>query len=43
MPRSKAINVDDFAANALEVADMLRALGNERLLMMPASWRRPAR
>ena len=34
MPRAKAMNIDDFAANALEVADILRALGNERRLMI---------
>lgn len=34
MPRAKAMNVDDFAANALEVAHVLRALGNERRLMI---------
>lgn len=34
MPRSKAMNIDDFAANAVEVADILRALGNERRLMI---------
>jgi len=34
MPRSRTMNIDDFAANALEVADILRALGNERRLMV---------
>jgi len=34
MPRSKTMNIDDFAANASEVADILRALGNERRLMI---------
>ncbi|UZE48980.1 ArsR/SmtB family transcription factor [Rhodopseudomonas sp. P2A-2r] len=34
MPASPALNTDDFAANALEVADTLRALGNERRLMI---------
>ncbi len=34
MPRSKTIDIADFAANALEVADVLRALGNERRLMI---------
>jgi ArsR family transcriptional regulator len=34
MPANPAINIDDFAANALEVADILRALGNERRLMI---------
>lgn len=34
MPASPAIDINDFAANALEVADILRALGNERRLMI---------
>jgi len=34
MPRSRVMNIDDFAANALEVAEILRALGNERRLMI---------
>lgn len=34
MPASPAIDIDGFAANALEVADILRALGNERRLMI---------
>jgi DNA-binding transcriptional ArsR family regulator len=34
MARSKTMNIDDLAANALEVADILRALGNERRLMI---------
>ena len=34
MPVSKMMNIDDFAANALEVAEVLRALGNERRLMI---------
>ena len=34
MPASPAIDINDFAANALEVANILRALGNERRLMI---------
>ena len=34
MPRSRTMNLQDFAANAMEVADVLRALGNERRLMI---------
>lgn len=34
MTVSPAINMDDFAANALDVANALRALGNERRLMI---------
>lgn len=34
MPATPAIDINDFAANALEVADILRALGNERRLMI---------
>jgi DNA-binding transcriptional ArsR family regulator len=34
MNDSFAMNIDAFAANALEVASMLRALGNERRLMI---------
>lgn len=34
MPTSPAMDINDFAANALEVANILRALGNERRLMI---------
>jgi DNA-binding transcriptional ArsR family regulator len=34
MSTSPAMDINDFAANALEVADILRALGNERRLMI---------
>lgn len=34
MPQAQPTNIADFAANALEVADLLRALGNERRLMI---------
>lgn len=34
MTAAPAIDINDFAANALEVADILRALGNERRLMI---------
>lgn len=34
MTRLKAINIDDFAASALEVAEVLRTLGSERRLMV---------
>src|SRR6478609_12165749 len=34
MPGSPPMSIDDFAANAQEVADILRALGNERRLMI---------
>jgi ArsR family transcriptional regulator len=34
MPASQQMSIDDFAANAQEVADILRALGNERRLMI---------
>ena len=34
MTANHAMNIDDFAANALEVANTLRALGNERRLMI---------
>ena len=34
MPPAPAMDIRDFEANALEVAGMLRALGNERRLMI---------
>jgi ArsR family transcriptional regulator len=34
MTRLKAINIDDFATSALEVAEVLRTLGSERRLMV---------
>ena len=34
MPPDAKMDLDAFAANALEVADILRALGNERRLMI---------
>ena len=34
MPQAQTTNIEDFAANAMEVADLLRTLGNERRLMI---------
>ena len=34
MPPTPAVDIADFEANALEVAGILRALGNERRLMI---------
>jgi ArsR family transcriptional regulator, virulence genes transcriptional regulator len=34
MAQTQTTTIEDFAANALEVADLLRTLGNERRLMI---------
>jgi DNA-binding transcriptional ArsR family regulator len=34
MPTARTLKIEDFAANALEVTNILRALGNERRLMI---------
>ena len=34
MAETQTTTIEDFAANALEVADLLRTLGNERRLMI---------